>query len=49
MWATHFEARDRLEWEAFADQLYGHLLGPTPEDALQSFVRFAEGVAAHVS
>jgi hypothetical protein len=47
-WATHFEERDRLEWEAFADQLYGHLLGPTPEDALQSFVRFGEGVAEHV-
>jgi hypothetical protein len=39
-WVAYFERDTVADEEQTHDQLYGHLLGPDPQLALQDFVRF---------
>jgi len=37
-----YRNQEHMEWEKSRDELYGHLLGPTPETALEEFVHLAQ-------
>jgi hypothetical protein len=44
-----YDRPEMLEYESVSDKMYGHLLGPQADLALNEFVRFGKAVAEHVS